>query len=401
MYKKVLENLKKVEVIGLDLFKSSDNHPVHNKKPHFIFSAENPLYPSKLNMTHEQVVDHLNKKGYKTEEVDGKYGDEERSILVHNPPKHAIKNLKKLASKLGQESSIYSDGQKHEMHYHHGENAGKYNKGYGTNFYSEKPDDFYTTLSDGTHFAHNLDLDNFYENPKKEKEDSGLLKSEEKEDKLPYIPQAEKHPLENLGEQTKLIHYSPTKGVKEIDPNYHRIRGIGAEAKQGAPEHKTSFYYLENIDPEPVVLTGSKSKYVTSLGNKKLYDIYKDPDRIGEKSLSKLKEEANNRNTNKGIVYPHEKRPAYHKAIREAGYNGFYNSGYGADHTMGNVVAMFDKMSPEEEYDIHPKDFRNTSTTDHHGEDRKIKEAKKFAQENGHHDHKFLNNLSNSIKEEK
>lgn len=137
----------------------------HKKKisgPHFLFSAENPLHPHKneLNLTHEQVLHHLRGAGYDVHEVQGHYGAPEKSIAVYGVgPEHAEK-LHNLAARLGQDSSIYSTGQKHEMRYHHGENAGMKIHGIGTQWHSQKPSDFYTALPGGVHhFTHNFDFD--------------------------------------------------------------------------------------------------------------------------------------------------------------------------------------------------------------------------------------------------
>ena len=68
--------------------------------------------------------------------------------------------------KLGQDSSIYSNGGKHEMRYHHGEKAGKSHLGSGTEYHKEKPKDLYTTLPNGKHFTHNFDFDKLHDSKK-------------------------------------------------------------------------------------------------------------------------------------------------------------------------------------------------------------------------------------------
>jgi 2'-5' RNA ligase len=150
----------------------------HKKKiqgPHFLFSADNPMHPHKneLKLPHEKVLHHLKGAGYDAHEVSGHYGAPERSIVVYGvTPKHA-EHLHGMASKLGQDSSIYSTGQKHEMRFHHGE-GGQPKKsvfGEGTVWHNEKPGDFYTTLPGGQHhFTHNFNFDT--------DDSSGLGKSE-------------------------------------------------------------------------------------------------------------------------------------------------------------------------------------------------------------------------------
>lgn len=131
--------------------------------PHFLFSAENPKHPHKneLNLTHEQILHHLKGAGYDAHEVHGHYGAPERSIAIYGVDPNHAEHLHNLAAKLGQDSSIYSTGQKHEMRFHHGEDAGKKIHGVGTNWHAKKPGDLYTTLPGGQHhFTHNFDFDN-------------------------------------------------------------------------------------------------------------------------------------------------------------------------------------------------------------------------------------------------
>jgi hypothetical protein len=129
--------------------------------PHFLMSAENPVHPSKneLKMDHEQTLAHLKSKGYKASTVHGHYGSPETSIMVHNVNPTQAEHLHGIASKLSQDSSIYSTGQKHEMRFHHGEQAGKKVHGEGTVWHKEKPKDMYTTMSNGKHFTHNFNFE--------------------------------------------------------------------------------------------------------------------------------------------------------------------------------------------------------------------------------------------------
>ncbi len=125
---------------------------------HFLFSAENPMHAHKdqMKMTHEQTMNHLKQKGFNASTVQGHYGSPETSIMVHNVSPEQAEHLHGLASKMGQDSSIYSQGGKHEMRFHHGEQAGKKVLGEGTTFHTEKPKDMFTTLPSGQHFTHNF-----------------------------------------------------------------------------------------------------------------------------------------------------------------------------------------------------------------------------------------------------
>lgn len=401
MYKKVFKNLKlqKKETEVIDLWKKEEDHAIHGKLPHFMFSAENPLHPTQSSMTHEEVLGLLKDKGYKAEEMKGKYGDEERSIIVHNPPQNSFRHLNNLAASLGQDSSIISDGHKHEMHYLNGPKAGRHHKGEGTVFHKDQPEDYYSTLSDGSHFTHNFDFENTHQDSEFLKEPEGSLKKSElfikngvfnlkKSEKIP-------HKLDSAGAGTKLIHFSPQEGLEEIHPDHHGVRKIGSEVKQGVPSNKMSFYYAEGVKPESVVTSGSKHKYVVDLGDKKIYDIAKDSDGLHGQVMEKLQAEADQRQINRGVVNPQERRKAFHSAIRDAGYHGIYNSNL--DDTMSNVVGMFEPMKPESSHRMHPNDHKETSAKNHHEIDERKKQAKQFASEEGHHSHKFLHNLSEGL----
>jgi hypothetical protein len=143
------------------LFHQIQEHKDKISGPHFLLSAENPRFPDKneLKLDHNSVLSHLQGAGYDAHSVEGHYGAPEKSIVVYGiSPDHAEK-LHGLAAKLGQDSSIYSTGQKHEMRFHHGENAGKKIHGIGTVWHKQKPGDFYTALPGGVHhFTHNFDF---------------------------------------------------------------------------------------------------------------------------------------------------------------------------------------------------------------------------------------------------
>jgi len=413
MYKKVLKSIhsdiRKTEDFLDNLYKNSDRKPhgIHDKIPHFIFSAENPMHPSKFSMSHEDTLKFLQDKGYHAEEMKGKYGQEERSIIVHNPPSHSLRHLNRLAQDMGQDSSIISDGHKHEMHYLNGMKAGRHHKGNGTLLHQDAPEDYYSTLSDGTHFTHGFDFDKTHvdsdfikDRPEKMKKSEQIIKNGVY--KLCKAEGGPRHKLALAGPGTKLVHFSPQEGLEEIHPDHHGVRKIGAEAKQGAPTHRMSFYYAEGVEPESIVTSGSKKKYVVDLGNKKLYDIAKDShglrDIAREKAQTKKDEYSKSKGwTGQMPINADEFRDAYHQEIKNAGFHGIYNSSL--DNTMSHAVGMFESMKPEAEYKIHPNDFKETSAKDHHNLDAHREEAATFASENGHHNPDFLSNLSQKLKE--
>jgi len=161
----------------------SENNSVLGRRPHFIFSVEEPRYEQKLKMDHDKAVNFLRQKGYKVEEMGGRYGGlDERSIVVHDVPEESIGKLHQFAKDLGQESSIHSDGSSHSMLYHGGENAGMHVRGQGTNFHKNPPEDYFSTLSDGTIFTHNFNMDEWHPS-----ETNGVKKSEDVLMKAPIM----------------------------------------------------------------------------------------------------------------------------------------------------------------------------------------------------------------------
>jgi hypothetical protein len=130
------------------------------RKPHFLFSASNPHVEPEVSMTPDQVLKALQEQGYTAEHAQGKYNDEEPSIMVHNiSPEHAG-HLMKLAKRLGQESAIYSSGGRHEAHYLNGPKTGMVAHGEGTEVHEHEPENFYTKTKNGLIFSHNIDWDN-------------------------------------------------------------------------------------------------------------------------------------------------------------------------------------------------------------------------------------------------
>lgn len=148
--------------MGIDrgLLQAMKDHKSRVEGPHFLFSAENPRHPEKneAKLTHKEVLEHLKGAGYDAHEVNKHYGHEEKGIVVYGTsPEHA-EQLHSLAARLGQDCSIHSNGLRHEMHYHHGENAGKVVHGEGTKWHKTAPKENYTSTPGGQHhFSHNFD----------------------------------------------------------------------------------------------------------------------------------------------------------------------------------------------------------------------------------------------------
>ena len=139
--------------------KKNTLHPATNGGHHFIFSPENPVAEPKIKRTPEDILSLVRSWGEKVEDVQGHYGSPERSFIVHDPKN--VDKLHNLAATLGQESAIHSNGNSHEMHYYHGPNANKVRVGKGTQVFENKPEDFYTKITNhnGEHsfFSHNFD----------------------------------------------------------------------------------------------------------------------------------------------------------------------------------------------------------------------------------------------------
>ena len=388
MYKFILKNL--IQDLGkseISIYKNeSDDHPLRNGKPHFIFSVENPKFPTEHNMSHQETLNELKSKNFKVHDIKGRYdGKDENSIMVEDPAPSAVKSLLEFAKKSGQESAIYSDGKgNHECHYLHGDKANKHVKGFGTSTPITPPDDNFSTMKDGTMFAHSIDWDNLY--PK----DRSMLRQHFRQEKLlknehirkVYIPFA-LNKSEETGKETTLIHYSPKQGLSEISPAFHGERKIGMEAKHGAPENKLAFFYREGAKPEDLVTTGSLSKYVTKLDKgHRLYDIGED----GENVRPFLKAKADMKQINPGSVTNDD----LHEELKKRGYHGFFNS----KSSLPDAIAMFHSMPVHEEQELHPNDFKVASAKNHTSYDK----ALKTAQDTGHEDPHFLANLSTSLK---
>lgn len=293
--------------MGLDqgLLKAILDHKDKIAGPHFLFSADNPLHPHKdeLKMPHEHVLQHLQGAGYDAHEVQGHYGAPERSIVVYGVTPGQAEKLHGMASRMGQDSSIYSTGEEHEMRFHHGESAGKKMTGKGTVWHKEKPGDFYTTLPGGQHhFTHN-----FQETP------------------AAGAPEVKKE--EKIG----LVHYSPQANLTTIDPK-HKGTGVDMRTKGRDTWHPHSFYYREGTQPEEVVVGQAKHKYRTSLDPSKqpIYDIGKDPKGIVRESI----------HANQGAVNMDD----VHDRLKTAGYVGFHNSTH---PQLSHVVAVYHPLKVE------------------------------------------------------
>lgn len=109
-------------------------------------------------------------------------------------------------------------------------------------------------------------------------------------------------------EGVNLIHFSPTKGLKEISPAKMGTSGVGgAQYKRGLPEHRTSFFYTENSLPEDLVTQGAMSKYIVKAPTN-VYDLDTDPHGFKKEARAR-----NNGAWNEDVL---------HSLLKEKGYNG-------------------------------------------------------------------------------
>jgi len=332
------------------LLESMQEHKDKVHGPHFLFSAENPRAESKLGLNHEQVLHHLKGAGFDAHEVQGHYGAPERSIAVYGVSPVQAEELHDMAHRLGQESSIYSNGKQHEMRFHHGDNAGKAHYGEGTKWHLQKPGDYFTTLPGGQHhFTHNFAFEQLH--PAGQLGKASELVGNKPSPEHKVANEALKSPLsgklESAHDQNmkgikddleksenprlNLVHFSHAGDLKQIDPKYKQT-GVDARVKGRDTEHPHSFFYVEGTEPEQMVVQASRHKYKASIDPAKqpVYDLGNDTHGfIGDA----IKE-------NQGAL----NMDLVHAKIKAAGYHGFRNTKH---PQLSNVVAMYKPLAVE------------------------------------------------------
>jgi GNAT superfamily N-acetyltransferase len=107
----------------------------------------------------------------------------------------------------------------------------------------------------------------------------------------------------------ELVHYSPTTGLKTLDPSFMGTSGVrGAQYKRGVPENKSTFYYTLDSHPEAEVTQGARSAYSVRLEpHHKVYDLAQDP----EQALAAVREQ-NGGAFNEDMLHAHLKSKGYH-----------------------------------------------------------------------------------------
>lgn len=142
--------------------------PEHLKSHHVfaggrfgIVSADRPATTPEVAGGHEALVRRLKDLGMEFHEVDGRYEHPERACLVLNPTRDQMAHLGKL---FGQESVVFSQGGRHELHYTTGNFAGRSRLtkpgDEPISHFPDIPDDFYTKVPGGEgYFRINFDFD--------------------------------------------------------------------------------------------------------------------------------------------------------------------------------------------------------------------------------------------------
>lgn len=132
---------------------SAGRNPAHEE--------DSKLGDDKIQERYESLKSELVDGGYAFSKVAGHYGGKEDSflVMVHDADKE---HIKKLGTKFNQDSIIYSEKGKHEMHFTSGDKKGKHHKGEGLDPKAESAEDYYSEAetADGekVKFALNFDF---------------------------------------------------------------------------------------------------------------------------------------------------------------------------------------------------------------------------------------------------
>lgn len=127
-----------------------------------IFTAHNPnchkMTPFQNAERNLHLENDFRKIGAVYHRVEGKYGNEEDSFLVHHTANVTPERLERLAAKHGQQTILHVSRGKHQMKYATGEKAGGYHPGLGYTFNPASTDE-YTQLPGKPHTKFNANID--------------------------------------------------------------------------------------------------------------------------------------------------------------------------------------------------------------------------------------------------
>ena len=143
----------------------AQEHPVFSGEPYGIVTAENPKFPTAVRGNNRGLEDRLNRSGLKYDKVAGHYDSPEHSFIVYGPTRDQMRQFGK---EFGQESVLFGEGGRHELHFVNGANEGKYIKDRGdqpVSYFNMPPPNYYTALPGGGFVRINLDWDNVITDP--------------------------------------------------------------------------------------------------------------------------------------------------------------------------------------------------------------------------------------------
>ena len=154
-----------------------------------------------------------------------------------------------------------------------------------------------------------------------------------------------KNDLSKIGNEIiKLVHYSTTEGLKELDVNKMGTGIRSEESKYGTPNCKYLCFYRDGS----VIESGAdedlkaRAKYFAVLNpEQKLYDIGMDIDNIQDKCLAEQK-------IRYGKDFYYIPSDMYKQKVKDAGYYGFYNSLH-SNLGLSNAVCIFYSHPVEED----------------------------------------------------
>lgn len=165
----------------------------------------------------------------------------------------------------------------------------------------------------------------------------------------------------------RLMHFS-NKRVYVLDPKYHGTGTKGAELKRKFNDFcdwvDRTYYYIYGTKPEDS-LKEKRYIYYVDIPDEKIYNFKEDPNNLSNKTRWP-----------NGFL----NATAYEKAIKEAGYLGYYNGGY-----MNNVVAIFYALKPykiDDRFEYFKKNLSKSSIT-RHLINMKTENLKKESSKNG------------------
>lgn len=279
-------------------------HPILHGGTFGLMAGDKPMYPASIEANHENLVRVLKQMGLKHEQTHGRYGEPERSVIIHNPREDQMKTLGKL---FGQESIIHSSKGQHRLIYTNGPDEGKHRgttPGLPPHEWSENPpDDNYTHIPGNGHFRINFD---FNQEPQGNEITPGLKKSQ---DQMPG----------GKGDNKPDSDFSPEAlalGVK-IEIEEH---GLDEDrAKEIAKDHLTenpSYYNKElnksiaSIAETPVILiqynNGVKQVTKKTYTPEEAAEIAMEFGRMRINQIAKSLQELHHRELKKAIIPPHK-----------------------------------------------------------------------------------------------